>query len=114
MLWYYGQALAEEVRSSLSKMWSCAMQAPGEAASVRSGSRDFSPVGGMEAGGDSNAHLLCWCSLEHSHSGPHLPIRRHFLTPCCIPKPVLGTKSQIHGEEVSQEALSQEEAQSML
>ena len=64
-------------------------------------------------GGDCNVHLLCWCSLDNSHSDPICPVN--------IYDPLLYTKacsrhqkSQLHGEEISQEALSQEEAQSML
>ena len=84
--------LAEAVRSSLSKMWSCATQAPGRQQVCFSGSGFWPNRWDGGRGGNSNVHLLCWCSLENSHSGPHLPISQHFLTPYCIPKPVLGTK----------------------
>ena len=88
MLWSYRQA----VRSSLSKMLSCAIQVPGRQQVCFSGSGFWPNRWDGGRGGNSNVHLLCWCSLENSHSGPHLPISQHFLTPYCIPKPVLGTK----------------------
>lgn len=81
-------------------MGSCANQAPGRQHVCSSGS-GFWPNGWDGAReGSSDVHLLCQYSLENSHSGPLLPISQHFLTPYCIPNPVLGTKGPRNMEKI--------------